>query len=775
MLRRAVAGLLILLAMCLAAGAAAAETLAADVMPIQPDPDSIDPDNGWFSACLEDIDRIDEKGWFTLALYRTDEYDLEQIEHLAPGTTLLVNGEKYTVAEEVVPRDVGWFDEEQLSWDVVTEEECWGGLWFMQYGEKTCAAYLDDWVPVTPVARIRVMLPLPDRFVLNEIPGGEEPVPCTADEFLARLRDGDWDNYNQYNSMAHMENGELTELVVSGYPHGPAVSGAEDAYDETDDEDAPARLAGYYICFEEENGVPTLRLRQGILTISDGMISEISGYRENEPDTVYLDPACVILPGLLDLHSHIDYNNLQLWISDEAGSLWDNRFEWRASDDYRTDLKDKFAELQARWEEVLYPGEIPVTRGDMLEYFTELQAAAGGTTLIQGANKSDTAYEAANSHEKLRIIRSTALPEDLGRNDGRPVISMTQIYLPDAQMSPDDPYSYLPPIDTSSWGTTHAMNSATGRDRLEELLEGIADKTEQGYLIHLAEGRAGYLAPETDAYSRLEFDTFRRDLTDAVNRGLFTPEDVRNAHIGLIHACAVDLTNPEDAAFLKEYGIGLIWSPVSNLLLYADTPDFFRFMDDPDLLIALGSDWSPSGSKAVWEEAWFAYDLITILDGETDTTRENLLKACTVIPAKILGNDRLGNIREGAFADLFILRADGDIGGDPAAALDVFVTGDDRNTEAVLTRGVAVYGTKDFLAAFTGDQSLSDYGCYTDDESDLHYFLIPDLFRGKPMADLYAKYEEILTEAQLEMSPVRVMEDPLYSETMDDVKETLTR
>ena len=89
----------------------------------------------------------------------------------------------------------------------------------------------------------------------------------------------------------------------------------------------PVRLAGYYVCFEEGSGAPVLQLRQGILTISDGTVSAIGEYRENEPDTLYLDPACVILPGLLDLHSHIDYNNIQLWISEEAGSLWDNRFE----------------------------------------------------------------------------------------------------------------------------------------------------------------------------------------------------------------------------------------------------------------------------------------------------------------------------------------------------------------------------------------------------------------------------------------------------------------
>ena len=95
----------------------------------------------------------------------------------------------------------------------------------------------------------------------------------------------------------------------------------------------PDRIAGWYVCFEKADGVNEMCLRRGILTLEGGIISHIDEYTENAPDTFYLDPSCVILPGLLDLHSHIDYNSMQLWISAEAGSQWDNRFEWRASAD----------------------------------------------------------------------------------------------------------------------------------------------------------------------------------------------------------------------------------------------------------------------------------------------------------------------------------------------------------------------------------------------------------------------------------------------------------
>ena len=533
---------------------------------------------------------------------------------------------------------------------------------------------------------------------------------------------------------------------------------------------APDRIAGWYVCFEKADGVNEMCLRRGILTLEDGIITQIDEYTESEPDTFYLDPACVILPGLIDLHSHIDYNSMQLWISNEAGSQWDNRFEWRASEDYIISLKDKSNDLAAHWADELRPG---VCLGDLILYFTELQAAAGGTILIQGANNTNLDYDAADSHEKIRLIRSTALADDLGRENGLPVVSVTQIYLPDAEMTAEDPLTYLPPLDTTGWNTTLANNKVNGRPWLEELLDGIGSKTEQGWLIHLAEGRAGYLATETDAYSRLEFETFRQDITEGVAQGRFTAEDVRGAHIALIHACAVNLTNPDDAAFLKEYGIGLIWSPVSNLLLYSDTPDFFRYMDDPELRIALGSDWSPSGSKNVWDEARFAYDLIDILGRETDTTRENLLKACTIVPAEILGEDRLGNIREGAFADLFILRTDTGIEGDPAAVLNAFVTGNGRSTEATLSRGRVLYGTEEIIHALAGDETAGTYGRYAEEDDML--FLIPALFADQTMEELYKQYESILAEAEVEMSRVRDTEDPLYRETMEEVRETLRR
>ena len=202
---------------------------SADVMPLPPDENGISLENGHFDVRLEDLDHADE-GWFTMMLYRTDEYDPEQIKSLRAGDTVLVNGEVYTVVS-MDSRDIGWFDEELIVWEIETEEECWDGIHFQQYGKNTFAAYVGDWSPVTFVAAVKITLPLDESFELVTYPGGEEPEYWNSEHFLATLEEDDWGIYNEYNTSASFKNGKLVHISRSGYPHGPRS--ADD--DEDDD------------------------------------------------------------------------------------------------------------------------------------------------------------------------------------------------------------------------------------------------------------------------------------------------------------------------------------------------------------------------------------------------------------------------------------------------------------------------------------------------------------------------------------------------------------
>ena len=206
--------------------AAADSDLKADVMPIPLDPVP-DLKNGSFGVNVEDLDHLDE-GWITLALFKTDHYTREQVESLVPGQKILINGEIYTVADDVEVREIGSGEGNKwLVWDILTEEECWDGIRFQTNRTDTLTAYVGDWIPCSFVGRVRVSLPPPDGFEYVVYSGGEGEITYGADEFLRDLRE-DWGGYNQYNSDAVLENGELTYLSVSGYPHGPSDDQGEE-------------------------------------------------------------------------------------------------------------------------------------------------------------------------------------------------------------------------------------------------------------------------------------------------------------------------------------------------------------------------------------------------------------------------------------------------------------------------------------------------------------------------------------------------------------------
>ncbi len=60
-----------------------------------------------------------------------------------------------------------------------------------------------------------------------------------------------------------------------------------------------------------------------------------------------------------------------------------------------------------------------------------------------------------------------------------------------------------------------------------------------------------------------------------------------------IHCAAL---NAGDFAVMAKHHGSIIWSPLSNLLLYGGTTDI-KAARAAGVSIALGSDWSPSGSK----------------------------------------------------------------------------------------------------------------------------------------------------------------------------------
>ena len=60
--------------------------------------------------------------------------------------------------------------------------------------------------------------------------------------------------------------------------------------------------------------------------------------------------------------------------------------------------------------------------------------------------------------------------------------------------------------------------------------------------------------------------------------------------------------HPEDFAVLKSHGGSMVWSPLSNLMLYGDTTNIGA-AKSAGVPISLGSDWSPYGKQELAERA----------------------------------------------------------------------------------------------------------------------------------------------------------------------------
>jgi cytosine/adenosine deaminase-related metal-dependent hydrolase len=156
-----------------------------------------------------------------------------------------------------------------------------------------------------------------------------------------------------------------------------------------------------------------------------------------------------------------------------------------------------------------------------------------------------------------------------------------------------------------------------------------------------------------------------------------------------IHALALE---PGDLANISKAGGKVVWSPMSNLLLYGATINAKKLLDS-GVPFALGCDWSPSGSKNLLEEMKVAW-LSAQADG-ADISYEALCRAVTRDAATIVGwGDALGTIEDDKYADLMIVSGNT---GDPYENL---VRATERDVQMVVVQGYARYGDEDVMTQF---------------------------------------------------------------------------
>jgi 5-methylthioadenosine/S-adenosylhomocysteine deaminase len=163
------------------------------------------------------------------------------------------------------------------------------------------------------------------------------------------------------------------------------------------------------------------------------------------------------------------------------------------------------------------------------------------------------------------------------------------------------------------------------------------------------------------------------------------------ASLAGIHCVALQ---KQDFEVLAKEGAGMVWSPLSNLLLYGATADVAEARA-AGVLTALGPDWSPSGSKNLLGELKVAR-LVSGLGGDGLSDFE-LLSLATRNAAKILRWDKqLGTLESGKRADLFVVAGDG---GEAHAHL---FTRSEHDVELVVVNGVPRYGASQVVRRLLG-------------------------------------------------------------------------
>ena len=163
---------------------------------------------------------------------------------------------------------------------------------------------------------------------------------------------------------------------------------------------------------------------------------------------------------------------------------------------------------------------------------------------------------------------------------------------------------------------------------------------------------------------------------------------ITNALAG-IHCVAL---KREDFDRMKTAGASMVWSPLSNLMLYGATADIAAAKAS-GITIGIGSDWSPSGSKNLLGELKAA-KLYSEQNGKIFSDFQ-LISMATLNAAKIIKwDEHIGTIETGKLADFLIV--DG-ISGD---AFNQLLHASEKDLSLVVINGTPRCGSKQLMKKF---------------------------------------------------------------------------
>jgi hypothetical protein len=157
--------------------------------------------------------------------------------------------------------------------------------------------------------------------------------------------------------------------------------------------------------------------------------------------------------------------------------------------------------------------------------------------------------------------------------------------------------------------------------------------------------------------------------------------------------------NDADLDVMAAHGAAIVWSPLSNLLLYGQTARI-KSAKARGIRIGLGSDWSPSGSKNLLGElkaARAASDYYAF--GLSDRDLVLMATSGAAAVARWDGANGVGQIVTGKKADLLVL--DG-AAGNASSVYAKLINAKETDVRLVVIDGVKRYGTATLMKSVDG-------------------------------------------------------------------------
>ena len=223
------------------------------------------------------------------------------------------------------------------------------------------------------------------------------------------------------------------------------------------------------------------------------------------------------------------------------------------------------------------------------------------------------------------------------------------------------------PVDFQTFplGDSNGTQLASGCG-YPKIITSASIAAEDAFFPHVAEG--------IDAFAENEFLC----MSSSANGG----QDLTQPQSAFIHAVGL---KPADYATMAEKGTALIWSPRSNIALYGDTAVVTE-ASRLGALIALGTDWMPSGSMNMLRELQCA-DSLNKKSFNTFFSDEQLWAMVTINAAAATATDDvIGTLAKGKIADITIF--DGKTHKDHRAVIDAAP----QDVVLVLRGGKVLYG-----------------------------------------------------------------------------------